>query len=205
MTEIIAKKFDKQVSRFENLRARDKFASLRKDLLQNISGSILEIAPGPGFNFVHYQHIESLTAMDISPKMLDSAKTYWQSVGSVPADFVVGDIATAVFPDQSFDAIVSTCSLCAYEDPILVLNNLARWCKPTGQIYLLEHGLSDNPMVRTLQKSFDPIHYKIHTCHCNRDIASIVQPADLEIVSIDRPRQYAVIDFIYTIIARPKP
>lgn len=199
----VASKFDSQVARFEALRTKDKFAKLRKKLLQNITGNILEIAPGPGFNFIHYKNIDKLTAVDISPKMLASAESYWESVGSVPAHFVVGDIATARFEVAQFDAIISTCSLCAYDDPITVLNNLACWCRPDGQIYLLEHGLSDNFVARTIQKVFDPIHYKIHACHCNRDIANLVESTNLEILSVERPRQYAIIDFMYVITARP--
>lgn len=196
--------FDRQVSRFEKLRdGNDDFYELRKNLLAGVKGDVLEIAPGPGFNFPFYTNITSLTAVDLSPKMTASAQAAWQKQSDIPATFITADIIEVELAEHSFDSIVSTCSLCAYDDPVAVLNRLGTWCKPDGTIYLLEHGWSDYWLMRTAQRLYEPIHYKIHACHCNRDIAEIVKRSNLNIVSIEKPKRYAVIDFMYSIIAKP--
>ncbi len=196
--------FDRQVTRFEKLRdGNDNFYQLRKSLLTNVKGNVLEIAPGPGFNFPFYTNITSLTAIDLSPKMVASAKAAWERTGNTKGTFITADILDIDLPEKSFDSIVSTCSLCAYNDPVAVLNRLAKWCKPNGTIYLLEHGLSDYWLIRQAQKLYEPIHYRIHACHCNRDIAEIVKRSSLKIISLEKPKQYAVIDFIYSIVAKP--
>ena len=46
------------------------------------------------------------------------------------------------FPDQCFDTVVDTFGLCSYDDPIVVLTEMKRVCKPDGKILLLEHGRS---------------------------------------------------------------
>lgn len=197
--------FDRQVERFEKLRdGGDDFADLRQKLLEGILGDVLEIAPGPGFNFPLYKNISSLTAVDLSPKMIESAEQKWRQVSNVAGTFVVADINDAAFENGQFDAVVSTCSVCAFEDPVAVLNKVADWCKPEGRVYLLEHGLSDFALMRVAQRLYEPIHFKIHACHCNRDVRSIVEESDLEIISIAKPRRYAIIDFMSSIIAKPK-
>lgn len=197
--------FDRQVETFETLRDKgDNFAPLRKSLLSGIRGNILEIAPGPGFNFPYYKHIESLTAVDLSPKMIESAEKEWIRVGESRGEFIVADIHDVHFNEGQFDAIVSTCSVCAFDNPVEILNNLATWCKADGFVYLLEHGLSDYTVMKTIQRLYEPIHYKIHACHCNRNIKEIVEQSDLKIVSFEKPRQYAVIDFMYSIVAKSK-
>jgi SAM-dependent methyltransferase len=199
-----AAEFDRQVTRFEKLRdGNDDFRELRQALLSGIRGDVLEIAPGPGFNFPFYTNITSLTAVDLSPKMTASAQAAWERTSNTPGTFITTDILEADFADNSFDSIVSTCSLCAYSDPVAVLNKLGAWCKPEGTIYLLEHGLSDYWLMRTAQRLYEPIHYKIHACHCNRDISEILKQSDLNIVSIKKPKRYAVIDFMYSIVAEP--
>ena len=196
--------FDRQVSRFEKLRdGNDDFYQLRKSLLVNVKGDVLEIAPGPGFNFPFYTNITSLTAIDLSPKMATSAKAGWERTSNRKGTFITADILDMDLPEKSFDSIVSTCSLCAYDDPVAVLNQLAKWCKPDGKIYLLEHGLSNFWLMRQVQQVYEPFRYKIHTCHCNRDIAEIVQQSVLKIISFEKPKQYAVIDFMYSIVATP--
>lgn len=199
-----SEEFDRQVVRYEKLRdVKDKFSSFRKHLLKDISGSVLEIAPGPGFNFKHYKNIDKLTAVDLSPKMIESAKKKWETDFNKEADFIVADLESMNFPENSFDSVISTCSLCAYNNPVEVLNKLSKWCKPSGKIYLLEHGLSDNMFMRFIQNLYNPIHHKIHTCHCNRDMREIVSESNLEVVSLKKPRPHAPIDFLYEIVAKP--
>jgi methyltransferase OMS1 len=53
---------------------------------------------------------------------------------------MVADAAKLPFPDNSYDTIVDTFGLCSFDDPVAVLKELQRVCKPDGKILLLEHG-----------------------------------------------------------------
>ena len=44
------------------------------------------------------------------------------------------------FPAHSFDTVIDAFGLCSHEDPVQVLREASRVCKPGGQILLLEHG-----------------------------------------------------------------
>jgi methyltransferase OMS1 len=43
------------------------------------------------------------------------------------------------FPNGCFDTVVNIFGLCSYDDPVQVLQEMARVCKPDGKILLLEH------------------------------------------------------------------
>lgn len=198
-------KFDTQVKRYERLRDNSiQFYEKRRDLLKNISGSVLEVSPGPGLNFDFYTDIKNLTTVDISPEMTKSAQKKWREVSDIPGKFITDNLEHVSFSENSFDSIVSTCSLCSYENPVLVLNKINSWCKPDGKIYLLEHGLSDNAFVRFFQYLYEPIHYKRHMCQCTRDIEDIVTKSHLKITSFKKLGSFRSINFLYEIQAQPK-
>jgi SAM-dependent methyltransferase len=44
------------------------------------------------------------------------------------------------YPPRSFDTVIDAFGLCSHEDPVLVLQEASRVCKPDGRILLLEHG-----------------------------------------------------------------
>lgn len=75
--------------------------------------------------------------------------------------------------------MVSTLSLCGYEDPVQVLNLFNRWCKKDGRILLMEHGISSVLPLAWLQKVLDPVAYRLVGCHQKRDIMDIIRSSDV--------------------------
>ena len=99
----------------------------------------------------------------------------------IKANFIQSDIEKLEFPENSFDAIVSTLSFCGYEDPLRLFNKLDYWCKSQGDIRLLEHGISDRRMLAIGQKLLNPLQYKFVGCHLTRDILGLLEASDLTI------------------------
>ncbi|WP_052339643.1 class I SAM-dependent methyltransferase [Gorillibacterium massiliense] len=93
------------------------------------------------------------------------------------------DMEEMQFPDRSFDTIVSTLSMCSYERPSVVLEKINRWCKPDGQILLMEHGISTNLPLSLIQRTLDPLLHRTVGCHFTRNIPALVHQSGIEIVS----------------------
>lgn len=56
------------------------------------------------------------------------------------------------FPDESFDKIVAMYVLPVVQSPTRLLEELHRVCKPDGEIFLVNHIRSDNPIIGAVEK-----------------------------------------------------
>lgn len=133
--------FDKQAAQYDKRREDPKQRKWREKLIGSAAGEVLEIAVGAGANFPYYPSGVSITATDFSEGMLDKAR---KAAANYPLDirFICSDTEELSFPEQSFDTVISTLSMCSYQNPMLVLRNMRRWCKPDGKLLLMEHGIS---------------------------------------------------------------
>ncbi|WP_274362812.1 class I SAM-dependent methyltransferase [Paenibacillus thermotolerans] len=190
--------FDKQARQYDRRRENPKEARWRQQLIRHAKGEVLEIAVGAGANFPYYTPGVKVTATDFSEAMLEKAK---QAAARyrLDAQFIRGDMDEMDFPDQSFDSVVSTLSMCSYADPLTVLKKLNRWCKPGGNILLMEHGISTNAAVSAVQKTLNPMLYRLLGCHHTRDIPGLVRAAGIDIAATES----YWFDMVHLIWAKP--
>jgi len=182
----LIRKFNKQAAMYERNSRQRYIGKWRQRLLQDVSGQVLEVAVGAGANLPFYRPDKvELTAVDFSPEMLSRARQFAAELG-IRATFLERDIETLELPERSFDCVVSTLSLCGYENPLEVLRRMNRWAKPGGRIYLLEHGVSSNRLVGFAQHLANPAARRISGCHFNRDILRIVKDSPLKVLQSER-------------------
>jgi methyltransferase OMS1 len=172
---------------------------LRRSLLYwHCTGTVLEVGAGTGRNLTYYQNllksqqVDRVVLMDQSDQMLAQAKA---KIAALTGDWnasdqqkrnkfacVEGDATHSKLPDNSFDTVVDTFGLCSYNDPVAVLQEMARVCKPTGKILLLEHGRSQR--YTWVTKHLDQ-HAEQHAqnwgCVWNRDMDSLLQESGLTV------------------------
>lgn len=172
--------FDRQAKKYDRNRSNGRIDRYRRRIFTQAEGKVLEVAVGAGANFPFYRDDVELTGIDFSPEMLKAARAAVDD-HRFSATFIEGDVETAVFEDNSFDTIVSSLSFCAYQDPRTVLDQFQKWCRPEGNILMMEHGLSASRIVAKVQQLIDPISLKFIGCHQNRDIINIVRQSDLEL------------------------
>lgn len=198
MRNSLPEKFDKQANKYNKLRTHDKTFKYRKKIFQDIEGKVLEVGIGVGLNFPLYNRDVELTGVDFSGEMLKGAR---QAAKEYPfkTKLIQEDVETIDFPENSFDVIVSSGTLCGYQNPLVVLNSFQKWCRPEGKILLLEHGISSNKQLAWLQKSLDPLAVKMVGCHANRDIIGLVKSSKLQFI---REERYLAGN-VYLIWARP--
>lgn len=157
-------------------------ARLRRRLLSKATGKILEVACGTGLNIPLFPAGSDITAVDLSPNMLEVARANTTKHG-LNVNFAVMDAEGLNFADGSFDTVVSTLSTCTFPDPVQALREMKRVCRSNGLILLLEHGHSSLPWLANFQDRNEYQHYQDHAgCRWNQDPLDLVKAAGLKIV-----------------------
>jgi ubiquinone/menaquinone biosynthesis C-methylase UbiE len=167
--------------------ARPAFSQLREALLQLASGEVLEIGFGTGLNLRHYP--TTITRLSIvDPATLLPALVARRMVAApYPIQTTHVTAENLPFPDQQFETVVSTWTLCTIPDPVLALHEVGRVLKPGGRFLFLEHGRSDDRTIAAWQDRLNPIQNVMGCgCHLNRQIDRLITQSGLTIAHLDR-------------------
>ena len=151
---------------------------LRRILLRRASGRVLEVAVGTGKNLPSYPPDCRIIALDLSSEMLKIARKRAAKL-SIHVSFSLGDAETLPFPNKSFDTVVSSLSTCTFPNPVAALEEMARVCRTSGKILLLEHGRSDREWLGRWQDRHADQFAKPLGCHWNREPLDMVRKAGL--------------------------
>lgn len=162
-------------------------AGLRAETTAGLSGRVVEIGFGSGFNVPHYPAAvervlavePSATAFRMAGKRIDASPVPIEQVGldgqSLPLD------------DASCDAALCTFTLCTVADPVAVLAEVRRVLKPGGRFHFLEHGLAPDPKVVAFQHRVEPIQRRLADgCHLTRDPIALVRSAGFDVECMDQ-------------------
>lgn len=158
----------------------------RKQLLSELSGTVLEVGAGTGINFPLYPSHTKVIACEPSAAMLQYAANKIKTDSLENIDLIhagVGDEALLLaIPEGGVDAIVCTLVLCTIPDPKAALTDLQKWLKPGGRLIVLEHIKARGFIGRSLQWLFNPIWKRLaEGCHLNRSTDQLLKTFDLTI------------------------
>lgn len=118
------------------------------------AGRVLDVACGMGSNYHHLPAAVEYVGVDATRGMLETTRARFEDrrervPGLADGALAQVDAAALPFPDDGFDAVVSSFSTCTFPDPVAALQEMGRVCAPDGRILLLEHGRSDlEPLAR---------------------------------------------------------
>jgi SAM-dependent methyltransferase len=159
---------------------------LRKRVCAGLAGSVVEIGFGSGLNVPFYPAAVSAVAAvepsDLGVK-LASARL---AASRVPVTRSGLDGQSLPFGDDSFDAALSTWTLCTVPDTAAALSELRRVLRPGGRLHFLEHGLAPDEPVRRWQRRLDPVQRRIAGgCHFTRPIVDLLTGAGFVISELD--------------------
>lgn len=162
-----------------------RFRHWREKLWQSVRGpEVLEVGVGTGKNIKFWPLDLKITAIDLTPGMLDIARQRTKSVNR-ETDLRLGDVQSLDFPSASFDTVVAAFVFCSVPDPVQGLRELGRVVRPSGQILLLEHVRIDRPFIGTLMDVLAPIIVRLNGANINRQTVENIRAAGLHIEQVE--------------------
>ena len=172
---------------------------LRRRLLRQASGKVLEVAVGTGKNVQYYPRGCRIIGIDVSREMLNVARERAAKL-SMEVSPLLADAEALPFSNQIFDTVVSSLSTCTFPNPVAALGKMARVCKPAGRILLVEHGRSNREWLARWQDRHADQFAKPLGCHWNREPLELARKAGLKVVE----RQRCFFGIFHRIKAEPR-
>jgi ubiquinone/menaquinone biosynthesis C-methylase UbiE len=169
-TERIRRIWEKQAPRYDrNMALWDKilFGDGRRWVCSRARGEVLEVAIGTGRNLAFYPEGVRLTGIDLSPTMLQLARDRARELG-IEVDLREGDAQDLPFPDESFDTVVCTLSLCNIPDARKAVAEMKRVLRPGGRLLLLDHVRAASGVVRAFQRVLEVVTVRLEGEHLLR-------------------------------------
>jgi ubiquinone/menaquinone biosynthesis C-methylase UbiE len=163
-------------------------AERRRQLLQGLSGRVLEVGAGSGVSFAYYpEAVTELIAVEPEPALRQRAE---EAAASAPIPVRVIDGMAEHLPvaEHSVDAVVVAGVLCSVTDPVAVLAEVKRVLRPDGELRFYEHVAARNPRLASLQRLLDATLWPrlFGDCHTARDTEKTLQAAGFAIETRDR-------------------
>lgn len=125
--------------------------------LNTRKGSLLEVGVGTGLSLPAYGAHLSVTGVDYSPEMLSRAE---EKVARLGLSHVHGlrqmDARRLDFPDGAFDTVVAMYLVSVVPEPERVISEMARVCRPGGEVVVLNHFARDHGMMARIERAFAP-------------------------------------------------
>lgn len=158
---------------------------LRKEVIGQAQGIVLEVGAGNGLNFAIYnpKQVERVEAVDPDSAMMRYARERMKTA-HVAITLTQAPVEALPFADETFDSAVATLVFCSVTDPVRGLSEVRRVLKPGGILLLIEHVRARGAFTQQLQNIITPVAKRLAgNCHWNRDTERSVINADFEIES----------------------
>lgn len=164
-------------------------------LFRDMSGRVLFEAIGTGGDIQHFPLNHEIIGIDISEEMLRRARPRAERYHGT-LDLVRMDAQELSFPDDDFDTVVTSCTMCSVPDALRALREIHRVLRPGGQLLMFEHVRSRN-RVLGLVLDLMTLWTRWSGTEMNRDTLRNVQLAGFRIMSV----QSVYLDIILAIRA----
>jgi SAM-dependent methyltransferase len=159
---------------------------LRRRVCEGLTGDVAEIGFGSGLNIPFYP--DAVTAV----VAIEPADLAWKlaekrlMASRIPITRSGLDGQSLPLPDNSYDAVVSTWTLCTIPDAAAALGEVRRVLRPGATLHFLEHGLAPDERVRRWQHRIDPLHQRLAGgCRVTQPITDLLAGAGFTITDLD--------------------
>jgi phosphatidylethanolamine/phosphatidyl-N-methylethanolamine N-methyltransferase len=158
--------------------------------------SILEVGVGTGLSGQQYPSGCQVTAIDLSAPMLERARRRFARQRIDHVRLCRMDAARLAFADAHFHAVYASYVLNVVPDPVQVVREMLRVCRPEGRIVLLNHFQQLAAKRQILDRVIGRLAKSISGVNWDLDLESFLSEAGLVPLSVERvniPRVSSVV------------
>ena len=170
---------------------RAGLTGLRREVLREVGGHVVELGAGTGANLAHYPvAVDRLTLCEPTPAMVGRLEA---AVARAPVegrrtDVVIAPGEALPLADRAVDAVVSTLVLCTVDDLDRTLAEVARVLRPDGALVMIEHVHSDGARAQ-VQRTLEPMwRIAARGCHLTRDPRAALAAAGWDVSEVREVR-----------------
>ena len=132
------------------------------EIINRSTGRVLEVGVGTGLSLPTYKRDLEIVGIDLSPEMLEKAH---ERVAEHKLKNVTGlhemDAGELAFEAGMFDTVVAMYVMTVVPEPEKVMKELARVCKPGGQVLLVNHFSQEEGMRGWVERRMAPFGDKL--------------------------------------------
>lgn len=167
----------------QSVAAERVIARYRKELLDGLSGRVIEVGAGNGLNFAHYPAAVSEVVAIEPERTLRQLAASAAVRADVPVDVVPGAAEALPVKSEAFDGAVASLVLCSVRDVPRALGELRRVLRPGGELRFFEHGVAPGAGMARAQRALDRTVWPLlfGGCHVGRDTVGALRAAGFEL------------------------
>ena len=149
----LAPLYDKTFAKFFYARER----TVIQDLNIPKGAEILEVGVGTGASFPAYPRDCHVVGIDQAPLMLAQAREKIAKNGWRHLEVAEMDALNLTFADNAFDYVMAFHVVTVVPDPIRMMTEMRRVCRPGGTIVIVNHFTTESRLWGPITRSLDPI------------------------------------------------
>mgnify|MGYP001821389391 CR=1 FL=1 len=147
---------------------------------------LLEVGVGTGLSLPMLPRTVNITGVDLSEKMLAQARKRLETEQlQRNVQLLKMDATHLQFPDNSFDRVLAAYFISVVPDPVRVISEMKRVCKPGGYLVFLNHFRNEHPVVGFFEKILSPIFYRLGF-KTDLEVYKLMKDCDLEIETLEQ-------------------
>ena len=165
---------------------RKDMREVRARVASRLSGDVVEVGFGTGLNAPYYPaEVAKVAAVEPSQVCMRIAQPrIARSSAKVELAGLTGEALD--LPPESFDAALSTWTLCTIPNVDAALGEILRVLKPGGSFHFVEHGQAPEAEVARWQARIEPPWKRIAGgCHLTRRISELIEQSGFHIDTLD--------------------